>query len=240
MKKRAAFTLAEVLITLGIIGVVAALTMPTLVSLYQKKIVETRLAHTYSLISQALKMAEADYGDSQYWMRDAAGPYEDNSDLYNVMNTFFQTYLLPYLKISDYHLLDGYGLTKYGYDVRSIPNLQINSIMRLNNGVFLFGNVNIGSQGVVSVRILVDINGPKAPNVLGRDIYEMLFSLYDGILFMAGERQITGYGLTYNKIIKYDDIYTRCKNGGNSGLIECGALIKQNGWKIPKNYPYRI
>ena len=92
---KSAFTLAEVLITLGIIGVVAALTMPALVSLYQKKIVETRLAHTYSLISQALKMAEADYGDSQYWMRDAAGPYEDNSDLYNVMNTFFK--LICYL-----------------------------------------------------------------------------------------------------------------------------------------------
>ncbi len=65
-KNKKAFTLAEVLITLGIIGVVAAMTLPALISLYQKKIVETRLEHTYSLISQALKMAEADYGDSQY------------------------------------------------------------------------------------------------------------------------------------------------------------------------------
>lgn len=240
MRKRIAFTLAEVLITLGIIGIVAALTMPTLISLYQKKLVETRLAHTYSLVSQALKMAENDYGDSQYWMRDSAGPFEGNSDLINVMNTFFQTYLLPYLKVSDYHILDGYGLTKYGYDVRYIEYLDTYSIMRLNNGAFLFGNMNLGRQGLVSVRILVDINGPKAPNVFGRDIYEMLFSLYDGILFMAGERQITGYGLTYDKIIKYDDIYERCKIGGNTGLRECGALIKQNGWKIPKDYPYRI
>lgn len=138
-----------------------------------------------------------------------------------------------------YNKLDGYGLTKYGYDIRSIPNLQINSIMRLNNGIFLFGNVNIGRQGVVSVRILIDINGPKSPNVLGRDVFEMLFSLYDGILFMSGERSVTGYGLTYNKIIKYSDIYQSCKNGGN-GALACGALIKQNGWKIPKDYPYRI
>ena len=239
-KNKKAFTLAEVLITLGIIGVVAAMTLPALISLYQKKIVETRLEHTYSLISQALKMAEADYGDSQYWMRDSAGSVADNDGLHNVMDTFFQTYLAPYLKGSVYNKLDGYGLTKYGYDIRSIPNLQINSIMRLNNGVFLFGNVNIGRQGVTSVRILIDINGPKSPNVLGRDVFEMLFSLYDGILFMAGERQITGYGLSYDNVIKYDNIYTRCKNGGNTGLRECGALIKQNGWKIPKDYPYRI
>ena len=37
LKKRAAFTLAEVLITLGIIGVVAAMTMPAIISSYQKK-----------------------------------------------------------------------------------------------------------------------------------------------------------------------------------------------------------
>ncbi len=37
-KQTSAFTLAEVLITLAIIGIVAALTIPTLISNYQKKI----------------------------------------------------------------------------------------------------------------------------------------------------------------------------------------------------------
>ena len=40
-KKKVAFTLAEVLITLGIIGVVAAMTMPMLIAKYQKLVVET-------------------------------------------------------------------------------------------------------------------------------------------------------------------------------------------------------
>lgn len=43
MKKVFAFTLAEVLITLGIIGIVAAMTIPTLINNYQKKITVTRL-----------------------------------------------------------------------------------------------------------------------------------------------------------------------------------------------------
>lgn len=38
-----AFTLAEVLITLGIIGVVAALTLPNLIADYRASVVETRL-----------------------------------------------------------------------------------------------------------------------------------------------------------------------------------------------------
>ena len=241
-KNKKAFTLAEVLITLGIIGVVAAMTLPALISLYQKKIVETRLEHTYSLISQALKMAEADYGDSQYWMRDSAGLNgdDDNDNRNKVMDTFFQTYLTPYLKGSVYNTIDGYGLIKYGYDIRNFPKTQLNKIIRLSNGVFLFSNAGVGRQGIVSVNIYIDINGPKAPNVEGRDLFKMTYSLYDGILFMAGERQITGYGLTYDKIIKYDDILERCKNGDVTGISECGALIKINGWKIPKDYPYRI
>ena len=238
MRKRIAFTLAEVLITLGIIGIVAALTMPTLISLYQKKIVETRLEHTYSLVSQALKMAEADYGDSQIWMRDLAGPQD--SAITPAVN-FLETYFLPYLQDGyRYGIVGGTGLYQIGYNSRYIGNVTTKSrYVCLNNGVNLFFGYNVGRQGIVSVPILIDINGPKSPNILGRDLFEMTFSLYDGILFMSGERQITGYGLTYDKIIKYDDILNRCKNGGY-GALECGALIKQNGWKIPKDYPYRI
>lgn len=51
--RRAAFTLAEVLITLGIIGVVAALTMPVLISNYRKQVTETKLKQTYSILSNA-------------------------------------------------------------------------------------------------------------------------------------------------------------------------------------------
>ena len=57
-KKEHAFTLAEVLITLGIIGIVAALTMPMLLSNYRKQVVETRLAKFYSAMNQAIQQSE--------------------------------------------------------------------------------------------------------------------------------------------------------------------------------------
>ena len=44
--RKTAFTLAEVLITLGIIGVVAALTLPALINNYEKSVVETRMQKT--------------------------------------------------------------------------------------------------------------------------------------------------------------------------------------------------
>lgn len=64
--KNIAFTLAEVLITLGIIGIVAALTIPNIIAGYRKKVVETRLAKLYSSINQAIKISEIKNGDCKY------------------------------------------------------------------------------------------------------------------------------------------------------------------------------
>ena len=60
LKKRAAFTLAEVLITLGIIGVVAAMTMPSLIANYQNRVLLTAVKKTYSVFNNAVKLALSD------------------------------------------------------------------------------------------------------------------------------------------------------------------------------------
>ena len=48
-RQKAAFTLAEVLITLGIIGVVAAMTLPMLIAKYQEKVLVTAAKKGYSV-----------------------------------------------------------------------------------------------------------------------------------------------------------------------------------------------
>ena len=58
--RRAAFTLAEVLITLGIIGVVAALTLPSLIADYREKELVTRDKRSYSVIMNAINAFNAD------------------------------------------------------------------------------------------------------------------------------------------------------------------------------------
>ena len=83
-----AFTLAEVLITLGIIGVVAAMTLPSVINKYRRNVVETRLAKFYSVMNQALARAKSEKGelvfeqtdltDSKYlesWYRDNITKY---------------------------------------------------------------------------------------------------------------------------------------------------------------------
>ena len=65
--KKAAFTLAEVLITLGIIGVVAALTLPSLIQNYHEKQRVTQLKKAYSVMQNAFLMAQEEYGDVTDW-----------------------------------------------------------------------------------------------------------------------------------------------------------------------------
>lgn len=66
-KKMQAFTLAEVLITLGIIGVVAAMTMPSLIQSYKEKVMVTRVKKFYSVFSQAYLMAVQENGTIDNW-----------------------------------------------------------------------------------------------------------------------------------------------------------------------------
>lgn len=90
--QKAAFTLAEVLITLGIIGVVAALTIPGLLTNIQHRDYTVKLKKFYSTMKQATMLAEEEFGPVNSW---------DNS---LPMSTYVMTYLNPFLKFS---IIDG-------------------------------------------------------------------------------------------------------------------------------------
>ena len=76
--RNSAFTLAEVLITLGIIGVVAAMTLPSLTKKYQDKIMLTQVKRAYSDLENALKMYAAQNSCSDITcISDTSGTSED-------------------------------------------------------------------------------------------------------------------------------------------------------------------
>ena len=85
-----AFTLSEVLITLGIIGVVMAMTLPALIGKWQKTVFANKVKNAYSVISNAFLMAEQEYGDPTQWDWGSEQTYENNKRV-------VETYLLPYL-----------------------------------------------------------------------------------------------------------------------------------------------
>lgn len=84
-----AFTIAEILIVLGIIGIVAEMTIPSIYSSYQKQLVSVKLQKFYSMMSQAITRSEVDNGPMSSW--DSSTSTDAN---------WFTKYLSPYLRYS--------------------------------------------------------------------------------------------------------------------------------------------
>lgn len=80
------FTLAEVLITLGIIGVVAAMTMPSLIANHQEKVTVTKVKKVYSILSQAYLIAVEEYGTPDEWGTTARDAGDENDENYSAGN----------------------------------------------------------------------------------------------------------------------------------------------------------
>ena len=181
MKKRQAFTLAEVLITLGIIGVVAALTIPTLVNNYRKKQFETGLKKEYSVLLQALDMYKQDNETPLKKEDTDQSPGE------------FKNKIKPYLKIlvdcGDFHSggYKGQCVQKFTYKTYSgntaRETLFDDGQIILNDGShLLFENPGYGSYVYVSI----DVNGyNKLPNKWGEDVFTFQL-MNDGKLLPMG------------------------------------------------------
>ena len=91
MKK--AFTLAEVLITLGIIGVVAAMTLPVITQKVDKQVTVSKLKKSLATMYEIVRLSEADNGE--VWTWDFS---EESYEHAFVESNFFKKYFEPYIK----------------------------------------------------------------------------------------------------------------------------------------------
>jgi len=94
---RVAFTLAEVLITLAVIGVVAAMTIPTLIQKHNEKATVVHLKKTYSMLGQALKLTEPQFGNISEW--------SNSENLKNIADDWYNI-LKRYIKVIKYCGID--------------------------------------------------------------------------------------------------------------------------------------
>ena len=132
MRNKIAFTLAEVLITLGVIGVVAAMTMPTVIKNYQKKVTVERLKSTYSLLYQAVRMSENDNGTLDTWEIPA------ESEAYDVGKGFAEKYFTPYLKkTKECRRKDCFSEYAHHLDGKTVKNTSDRYALQLANGVVI-------------------------------------------------------------------------------------------------------
>ncbi len=235
-KLKIAFTLAEVLITLGIIGVVAAMTLPTLIQNHNKKVVATQLKQNYSIIAQALTMAQAEYGDPNNWDVSSAygqDPAPESKNEY--AERLGEKYLVPYLKNVKNHgtttlknagFKTGYKLANGNSATNNMPeNTSKRYIIEMANGATYFLYMDSTTSVLTSMLIYIDINGKKKPNVYGRDAFLMSVERDGKLVFNRSSCSV-------------DD--RECLKRNCLNRYACGQLIMQDGWQISDDYPIKL
>lgn len=173
-----AFTLAEVLITLGIIGVVAALTIPALMNNQQKQATVSQVKEIYSILSQATTQINNDCGgDITGCLANpnaAAGNAAENADV----ASFYKQNLsvVKDCATNSSGCFPGGGY-KYLNNVDNWYNLETsanNYKIVIKNGMSIAFNWN-GPTNIRYFDIFVDINGLNQPNIVGKDLFWFIY-----------------------------------------------------------------
>ena len=218
-----AFTLAEILVTIGIIGFVSAMTIPSLISNAKDTRFRTQFLKTYTVIQQAIKRMEAD---------DIA----IESKLYNRRaNPFYRT-LLSYLTNStdcgDCLSFRKNPLPIGCFDFDKNSYRTFNGTKILDKRYFDDGQILMPGGSLVIVEqplypgaekdqrtyVFVDVNGTKPPNRLGHDLFVLQFT--DNGLLPMGQNG-TDYAEASGSTNKYCDKHSGIANNGMS----CSSIL---------------
>ena len=221
MKKqfKKGFTLAETLITLGIIGVISALTIPTLVMNYQSKVRITQLQKVYNDISNA---AVAALADERVDTLDYTYIYED------VDGDGAIQFLKKYLKVSkectysecmasSYSSLDGSASGNVLSAGAQCVALSTGAVVCIPS---VWAGDGYNNHGEIST--VVDDNGKSGPNTNGRDLFQ--FNLYsDGSI-----------GNSYGSPGDYVSSGDRCLDNADQVSYggSCFSKVVADGWKM--------
>jgi hypothetical protein len=208
------------LIAIGIIGVVSALTIPTLVKNYQQRQTIVQLKKVYSLLNQAVRASVDDNGDVDDWTFSLSN------------NDFMTKYFAPYIKVSNlsgvthkFESLDGTSLKK--------------TCSVLSGGEYIC----LCDHWAMKNHLLIDINGASGPNRVGRDLF--LFTFWNNKLISYSQISIESERALCNSVlatITKGGTMGQCNKtaaGGMAGAGSyCSTVIYCNNWSFPKKYPW--
>ena len=209
-KQKKAFTMAEVLITLGILGIVIAMTLPSIIKKYRRNVAAVKLEKFYSVMNQALRRSIAEHGEI---MIDDTNKVDASNAEYIEM--WYKENITKYIqtiheegadKYSDYYrvaFIDGSGFNSY---------MSTSSTQTGQSNLYIFYCLSYKTcelgryEGENQFLFILDTKK------------SMITPVYSGGSIQGLKDKC------YNENIGY-------RHG-------CAALIEANGWKIPDDYPW--
>lgn len=190
LNKNKAFTLAEVLIVLAIVGIIAAITIPSLINIYNRKMLEVRFKKTDAVLTQAMRMASDELGIESFAVYNKVTKDEletTKANLYNIWEKQFRGATKIYVKNdlnnpksflrrSTYRFLTGSTFTNWYYTLNSTYNNDNDFYVLLLPDGSMVSAPWLGStmepDTASNIIFVFDTNGPWAgPNRLGYDVF---------------------------------------------------------------------
>ena len=225
--KRLGFTLAEVLVTLGIIGVVAALTTPALIQNVGNAKVGPKLQKAKATFETAAEMmlTENNANTIRAISTDATNLGKELSKFMKITPNDTTITYLRYTGNSSYGTMPNSGIKRFDSDDGLIYyiNILAKRAVDTNNYADIPNNVYTGV-------VRVDINGADGPNRMGKDLFQ--FALYnDGTLRPWGAKGFYRSSEKDDKV-KYWNVNENCDQGGVVDELTCAGSIFENGMKI--------
>lgn len=232
MINKKGFTLAEVLITLGVIGLVAALTLPSMYNNYQKALIGKTLARSVELVEQgmlnirqeaqlnsetgatfetlsSIKKSDLGLSGSSY-ITDSNAFYNSTKSFLGTENSDYDvTNISAFAGNLDTNLKSLYTAYKFN---------KLNAIVAFQNKT----GTTTSNDSIIS-RVIIDANGAAKPNTFGKDVF--IFGLTNsGTLIPAGTQ-------------KYADFDSKIPADGCSGSsvgngTACAARVMADKWEI--------
>lgn len=228
--KNFAFTLAELLITLGIIGVVAAMAIPILIQNHKRHSTAVSVKKFYSILTQAIKLSEIDNGPSGQWLKEKMA-YDENENLQKAENAqlalkYFNKYLKDYIK---YIKID-----------ENPRELQTDNEPAAMIKVYLADGSTFFLNNGMCAHFIFDANGDKKPNMHGKDKFNFLLCHDDlNKKVFLGENNNSNFGPyceNANNCINREAAKLKCETTPNT----CANLLMFDGWKFKDDYPIKL
>lgn len=247
-KQYIAFTLAEVLIVLAIIGVIAALVIPPLVENYQKTQYVVGLKKAYTELSQAFKLYMADEGVTDLSQTPLYSGDWNYPELKKVLYKYFKVTKYCYYgtecKITEAYLDTSLGnvgdeFTSYS-SIYTADGMVFNFALKEGQTSCKPDYSNPSNMKGYCMLVEVDINGSNPPNIKGRDYFEGLIIAPDGNVYPYNAREFGQYWqyMTTGSIDGWEGHnWGACGTRGSSNIKglsggNCSARIRDEGWQM--------
>lgn len=229
MQKLKAFTLAEILITMGIVGVIAALTVPDLVSDYQNKAMAVQIRKFSVELNEAAELYLTDKGKSSL---EATNIYNNITDFIN--NNYFN------IAKTCASATGCFASENYFSMDQSDSNATKSTTFTCDGGAYLLSS-SVAICPIVTTKTIttitpllptltshsltfyVDINGPEPPNIGGRDMFKLNVS--DTGVVWGDIEKTTGLSML-------GSVYCKESPLGES----CFERLKNNNYNMNSNY----